>query len=424
MSALAPPGAVLPAVAPPRRFGSLVFARLLRERAARIALRTIAGLVGLAVAAPLLSLDQPLLVRDASGWRAPFVGALVNRLLFESGVDLFFNLALLFSPLYAAVWLAARARSPGGLEGRRARLVLVLALLHTGVFVLAMPPTLFGVASPLHREAPVVDWPQRIAASDARGEPIFALFPVQRWGPRRTDAAHGVEAPSAAHWLGTDREGRDVLARLVYGTRTSLSVGVVAVGLTVGIGVVLGALAGYLGGRVDLVVSRAIEVMICLPTFFLVLALVAMVEQRSVFHVMAILGVTGWTGVARLVRAEFLRQRSLEYVQAAEALGLPTRRILFGHMLPNAMGPVLVSATFGIAGAILTESSLAFLGLGDTTLPSWGALLDAGRVEGKPWLVLAPGAAIFLVVCVFNLVGEALRDALDPRSATAAGSDA
>lgn len=402
----------------PRRYGALVWARMQRTRGARLALRTIAGLVGLAVAAPLVSLDQPLLWRDAHGLSSPFAFALVNRLLFESGVDLFFNLALLFAPLYALIWAIARRRDPARLEGRRGRLSLLLFVAHAGVFALASPPALFGVANPLHREAPIVDWAQRISEAEARGERVQAIFPLQRWGYRRTDAARGVEPPSAAHWLGTDREGRDVLARLVYGTRTSLSVGVVAVGLTVGIGVLLGALAGYLGGRVDLLVSRAIEVMICLPTFFLVLALVAMVEQRSVFHVMAILGITGWTGVARLVRAELLRQRGLEYVQAAVALGLPTRRILFGHVLPNAMGPVLVSATFGVAGAILTESSLAFLGLGDTTLPSWGALLDAGRVEGKPWLVLAPGAAIFLVVCVFNLAGEALRDALDPRHAS------
>jgi peptide/nickel transport system permease protein len=241
------------------------------------------------------------------------------------------------------------------------------------------------------------------------------VFPLRPFSYRATDPARSVRPPDRTHWLGTDKEGRDVFARMVYGTRISLAVGVVAVSLYVAIGVVLGALAGWFGGRVDLVISRAIEVMICLPTFFLILALVALVQERSIFHVMAIIGVTSWTGVARLVRAEFLRQRDLDYVQAAVALGVSTRRILFVHMLPNALGPVLVSATFGVASAILVESSLAFLGLGDVSVASWGETLNAGRLEGKAWLVLVPGFAIFFVVSAFNLVGEGLRDALDPK---------
>jgi peptide/nickel transport system permease protein len=202
---------------------------------------------------------------------------------------------------------------------------------------------------------------------------------------------------------------------MLYGTRISLTIGVVAVLIYVSIGIVLGALAGYFGGRVDNVISRLIEVVITFPTFFLILTLAALVQQRSIFHVMVIIGVTSWTGVARLIRAEFLRQKSLDYVQAALALGLRSRRVIFVHILPNAIAPALVSATFGIASAILTESSLSFLGVGDLTVASWGETLNTGRVTGKLWLVLAPGIAIFLVVTVFNLVGEGVRDALDPK---------
>jgi peptide/nickel transport system permease protein len=183
----------------------------------------------------------------------------------------------------------------------------------------------------------------------------------------------------------------------------------------VSIGIVLGALAGYFGGRVDNLISRLIEVVITFPTFFLILTLAALVPQRSIFHVMVIIGVTSWTGVARLIRAEFLRQKNLDYVQAALALGLDARRVIFRHILPNAIAPALVSATFGIASAILTESSLSFLGVGDTSVASWGETLNTGRLTQKLWLVLAPGCAIFFVVTVFNLVGEGVRDALDPK---------
>jgi peptide/nickel transport system permease protein len=155
--------------------------------------------------------------------------------------------------------------------------------------------------------------------------------------------------------------------------------------------------------------------MITVPTFFLILTLAALIQQRSIFHVMVIIGLTNWTGVARLVRAEFLRQKSLDYVQAALAMGLSRRRVIFAHILPNAIAPALVSATFGIASAILIESTLSFLGVGDVSVASWGETLNAGRVEQKLWLVLAPGAAIFFVVTMFNLVGEGIRDALDPK---------
>lgn len=248
----------------------------------------------------------------------------------------------------------------------------------------------------------------------------WALMPLVPYGPLQSKADGRIaplEAPSGDHWLGTDDRGRDVLARLVHGTRVSLSVGLVAVGLYVLIGVLLGALAGFYGGWIDAGVSRVIEALMAFPAFFFVLIIQGLLPSASILQIMIVIGLTRWTDVARLVRGEVLRLRSAEFVLAARALGLPPRRVLFGHILPNAMGPVLVSATFGVAGAILLESALSFLGFG-TPPPtaSWGELLtQAFAHEGKWWLTLFPGLAIFVTVTAYNLVGEGIRDAIDPR---------
>lgn len=219
------------------------------------------------------------------------------------------------------------------------------------------------------------------------------------------------------HWLGTDESGRDVLCRMIWGGRVSLSVGMVAVAIYVSIGIVVGAIAGYFRGVCDLVLSRIIEVVICFPSFFLILTIVAMVGP-GLFNIMIVIGLTGWTGIARLVRGEFLRLVDQEFVLAGRALGYTPLRLIFRHVLPNAMAPVLVSATFGVAGAILTESALSFLGLGiSKPTPSWGSLLADGReaLDHAPWLIHFPGLAIFLTITAYNLIGEALRDAADPR---------
>jgi peptide/nickel transport system permease protein len=245
-----------------------------------------------------------------------------------------------------------------------------------------------------------------------------AWYPVS-WCPPGKDAASVKLSSqwSGPHWLGTDESGRDVLCRMIWGGRVSLSVGLVAVAIYVSIGIFVGAIAGYFRGWSDLVISRFIEVMICFPTFFLILTIVALVGQ-SVRNIMLIIGLTGWTGIARLVRGEFLRLVDQEFVLAGRALGYSPMRIIFRHVLPNAMAPVLVSATFGIAGAILTESALSFLGLGiSKPTPSWGGLLADGRdaLQHAPWLIHFPGLAIFLTITAYNLMGEALRDASDPR---------
>lgn len=255
---------------------------------------------------------------------------------------------------------------------------------------------------------------------EALGEGDWALLtPVGR-GPLVADVVERLKPPSARHLLGTDGIGRDVLARIVHGTRVSLSVGVVSVGLYVLIGILLGALAGYYRGWVDVLVSRLIEMKMVFPTFFLILTILGIVERPTIWHVMLVIGLTGWPGVARLIRGEILRVRELDYVAATRALGGSDLRIVLRHVIPNAIGPVFVAATFGVAGAILIESSLSFLGFG-TPPPtaSWGELLtqayENAITAGAWWLTVFPGLAIFVTVTAYNLVGEGLRDALDPR---------
>ncbi len=223
--------------------------------------------------------------------------------------------------------------------------------------------------------------------------------------------------PSAAHPLGTDALGRDVLARLLYGARVSLWVGFVAVGLSVCIGLILGLTAGYFGGIVDELLMRLVDIMLCFPSFFLILAVIAILEP-SLTNIMIVIGLTSWMSVARLVRAEALSLRKRDFIQAARLSGASHLRILLVHVLPNALAPVLVAATLGVAGAILTESALSFLGLGvQPPTPSWGNMLMEGKdaLEIAPWLSIFPGLAILFTVLGYNLLGESLRDLFDPK---------
>jgi len=245
---------------------------------------------------------------------------------------------------------------------------------------------------------------------------IFAPY-LTPFSPDDLDAYHVLLPPSAEHWLGTDELGRDVLTRIIYGARVSLKVGFVAVGIAAFIGTVAGLCAGYYGGWVDQVIMRFVDIMLCFPTFFLMLAVIAMLEP-SIWYIMIIIGLTGWMGVARLVRAEVLSLRERDFILAARAIGASDRRIIFRHILPNALSPVIVAATLGVAGAILTESALSFLGIGvQPPTPSWGNMLTSGKdyLEFAWWLSLFPGLAILITVIAYNLVGEGLRDALDPR---------
>ncbi len=333
---------------------------------------------------------------------------------------------------FMVLTLSALAAIPWMLKGkggpRRPRMAAAVALL---------PPLLAGGAWALlvDRFDDPADYRKGLAEGTLVGEAAFAPVP---FGLNANDLDHQHEGPGSGHALGTDESGRDMLCRLLWGSRVSLSVGFVAVGIYILIGVVIGAVAGYFRGVPDILISRFIEWVICFPTFFLILVIVAFLKDRAItiqspfsdavlldhwdppqlLVIMVVIGVTGWTNVARLVRAEFLRLGGQDFVVSARALGAPVRRIIFRHVLPNAMAPVLVSATFGVAGAILLESALSFLGLGITVpKPSWGGMLFTahGYEQISTWMFLWPGLAIFLVITCYNLVGEALRDALDPR---------
>ncbi len=367
-----------------------------REVAARVWARPrnrpafvgLALIVALAVGAPLVASGEPLLVWGA-GLGSPWLLGLFDANVHESGLDRAYNAVLM---LVVPVALVAR-------RWRRA-LGPALAVAALGVVLAVVLPS----------QRPRVDH-----AAPAPGlTRVFAPIGVS---PHAVDLDAVRTGPSRAHPLGTDAAGRDVLARLVWGARPSLTVGVLAVVLYVLFGTLLGAVAGYYGGKLDLVIQRLIEVVMTMPALFVVLAAAAFIEQRSFVHVLLIIAAVGWTTPARLVRAELLRLRGLDFVLAARASGYPERTVLLREILPNALGPLIVTATFGVGSAILVESTMSFLGLGDPTLPSWGQILSAGRATGEWALILAPGLAIFLTVALLNVVGEALRNALDPRGA-------
>jgi len=242
---------------------------------------------------------------------------------------------------------------------------------------------------------------------------------LARHDPTSIDLVSRLQRPSAAHWLGTDVQGRDIWARLVYGARVSLAVGVISQSIALLLGVTLGLIAGYYGRWVDELVMRLADVTLAFPTLLLLIAMVAAL-QPSLAVVFATIGIVGWAGMARLVRGQVLVVRQLEYVQAVRALGARDWRILLRHVLPNVIAPVVIAATLGIAGAIMAEAALSFLGLGvQPPTPSWGAMIADGRdlsqLRNAPWTSLFPGLAIGASVLGFNLLGDALRDALDPR---------
>lgn len=223
--------------------------------------------------------------------------------------------------------------------------------------------------------------------------------------------------PNKFNLFGTNQEGVDVFAQMVHGATVALLVGFVSMGIATLIGVTIGAASGYFGGWVDTLCSRLLEVVLCVPTLVLILALIAIVEKPTIWHIMVVIGMTSWTSIARLTRAEFLKLREAEFVTAARSIGVSELRIMYRYILPNAMAPILVPITFGIASAILLESALSFLGIGPPPPnPSWGTLLNAGRNDLQLWwLIFFPGLAVFFAVLSYNLIGDGLQDATDPR---------
>lgn len=248
---------------------------------------------------------------------------------------------------------------------------------------------------------------------------VFAAFApyIAPYDPAHIDTKNILVGPSCAHVFGTDTLGRDIFSRIVYGSRISLSIGFIAVGISIVIGVLLGSIAGYYGGRIDSTLMRFVDMMLCFPTFFLILAVIAVLEP-SIFNIMAVIGATSWMGIARLVRAEILTLKERDYVVCARVMGASDAWIIARHLIPNAIAPVTVSATLGIGGAILVESALSFLGIGvQPPTPSWGNILMDGKstLGVAWWLTIFPGIFITLTVLAYNILGEALRDIFEPR---------
>jgi ABC-type dipeptide/oligopeptide/nickel transport system permease subunit len=242
---------------------------------------------------------------------------------------------------------------------------------------------------------------------------------IARQSPITIDLLHILQRPSSQHWLGTDIQGRDIWSRLIYGARVSLTVGLISQGIALGLGITMGLLAGFYGGWVDEIVMRLADVTLAVPTLLLLIAMVAAL-QPSEAVVFATIGIVGWAGMARIVRGQVLVVRQLEYIQAIRALGAGDLRIMTQHILPNVVAPVVIAATLGVAGAIMAEAALSFLGLGvPPPAPSWGSMIADGRdldqLRRAPWTSVFPGVAIGAAVLGFNLLGDALRDALDPR---------
>lgn len=264
----------------------------------------------------------------------------------------------------------------------------------------------------------LVDWPEelRTRKNFKRYAYSNAVFPFIPFASDEIQLGDRYQKPGIEHLFGTDRLGRDVLAGLIHGTRYSLTIGLVSVGISLFIGLGLGALAGYLGGWTDLFLSRLFELWAAIPPFFLIITAAAFFPP-SLFWIMIIIGLTGWVGIARLARSQFLQVRALDYISAARALGCSNFRIMAIHILPNVIAPVLIPAAFGVAGAILAESGLSFLGIGvPAEVITWGSLLAGARSNiAAWWLVVVPGLAIFITVTLYNLLGDGLRDALDPR---------
>jgi peptide/nickel transport system permease protein len=295
---------------------------------------------------------------------------------------------------------------------------LALALRHglfrrTGRGLLIVAATIFVVEIVMWNVRPYNDTTQ-----DRTRPATFKIMPPIPWSPIETSPDQLI-APSWKHICGTDSTGRDVAARLLHGARTSLALGFVAQGIALFVGVSLGALAGFYRRWVDIVICRFIEVMECFPSLLLILVIIGLTDsQNNMIIIMTVIGLTGWTGVARLVRGEFLRLGGQSFPQAARALGAGDARIILHHLLPNSLGPILVTATFGVASTILLESSLSFLGFGmQAPTPSWGDLISEGRkfIDFAWWLAFFPGVVMLLTIMSYNFVGEGLRDAVDPR---------
>jgi peptide/nickel transport system permease protein len=386
-------------------YGEMVWREFTKSRLSIACIAFIIFMFIIAIFAPFLANDKPLVIRIEGKIQFPILGSLTAS-----------DYSVLIAAIVCFVQILLIKRNRRCIEPSIRNSVLWRQIIVNAVIILS------GVILTF------VFVPDKLDATNykamvASGKATDAIFPPVPYGYARTDLVLREQPPNREHWLGTDDVGSDVLCRLIHGSRISLSVGFVAVGISTLIGIFIGAILGYFGGKVDFVGMRIVEIMMAIPTFFLIITIVAFFP-RSLFNIMVIIGITSWTGDARFIRAEFFKLRNQDFVQSAISLGLPLRSILFRHMLPNGIAPVLVNATFGIAGAIFVEAALSFLGFGvSPPTPSWGQMLSQGvSTTGRFlwWLTLFPGMAIFFTVLTYNLVGEALRDAIDPRLRKAA----
>lgn len=393
-----PSGATVNGNPPPRRsmLGAIGMA-VLGRWGARFGVTWIAILIFLAVFAPFIANSHPVLLLEGGRWTSPLLQHLypVDAILLVgalSGIGL---------------WLM------WPIGGKRRFLIwLVILVLAVVILPLVVQPPRVVVLS---------QYREKIEATQQSGESIQVIHTLIPFSPidrLRDQQDSRLLRPDRSHWLGTTANGEDMASRMIHAARIALAIGFIATGIAVLIGIVIGGVMGYFSGWVDLLGMRLVEVFAAIPVIFLLIAFVAF-YGRNLYLLMMIIGATGWVGYALFIRAEFLKLRRQDFVQAARACGLPLRSILFKHMLPNGVTPVLVSASFGVASAILMESTLSFLGLGLVEEPSWGQLLEQARGVGGSfywWIALYPGLAIFLTVFAYNLVGEAMRDAIDPHT--------
>lgn len=374
-------------------FARQVFVELFKRWGARLGAAWIVILGLVAVFAPFLASSHPLLLSENGQIRSP-----VLRFLTPGDVT------LLIVFLVLVVLLVQRKSLL--VSGATLVISIILGFILSNSFV--SPPLLT-----IH---------DQYRAAERQGQYDWVVRAPIPYSPKdylRDYGDTGLENPLSdlerRHWMGTDENGADVLSRMIHASRIALGIGFVATGIAIFIGVIFGSLMGFLSGIVDMIGMRLVEIFEAIPTLFLLLTLVAFFG-RSLYLMMVIIGLTSWSGYARYVRAEFLKLREQEFVQAGVACGLPLRSILFRHMLPNGIAPILVSASFGVASAILAEAVLSFLGLGLVDDPSWGQMLNQA-VQASTfnwWMALFPGGAIFLTVFAYNLIGESLRDAIDP----------
>ncbi|ADJ27286.1 ABC transporter permease [Nitrosococcus watsonii] len=387
------PASSLPPPRQSQNYTAQVARQVLAQWGARLGLAWI-GLLGLlAVFAPFLASSHPLLLSQDGQLDSPLL-----RYLTPADASL---LALFCAGLI---------------------LVMARASLRTWLVGLGSVLILAGVTSAALIRPPVLAIYEQYRQQEAAGGYDWVIYAPIPYSPKDYQRDRGetglqppLTSPQADHWFGTEENGADVLSRMVHASRIALGIGFVATSIALLLGILIGGLMGYFSGVMDIIGMRLVEIFEAVPTLFLLLTFVAFFE-RSLYLLMVIIGLTSWSGYARYVRAEFLRLRQQDFVQAALACGLPLRSILFRHMLPNGIGPILVAASFGVASAILAEAVLSFLGLGLVDDPSWGQMLNQAVKSStfNWWMAAFPGGAIFLTVFAYNLIGEALRDALDP----------